>query len=145
MCPSGKIIPASCVRNVDGKCVWQGPSCLMVCPAIACPALVCPYGNATDPNGCPTCGCNPGPTCPAGSHAVMCSGVMCALACPDGFKLGPDSCPVCSCRAPATCAPAGVACVSCPFGYRTGPNGCRTCACEDPPVGCAAGAATGAP
>jgi hypothetical protein len=145
MCPNGKIIPPACNRNADGKCTWKAPSCLTVCPAIACPAIFCPYGNTTDPaTGCPTCGCNPGPMCPTGSHAVMCSGVMCALACADGFKRGTDGCPVCACRAAATCAGPNVRCASCSFGYRTGPNGCTSCACEDPPMGCAVNAA-GAP
>jgi hypothetical protein len=130
-------------------------------------AIYCEYGNVLDVHGCPTCQCNPAPTCaptncpnlncangvmkdakgcatctcqtgcPAGTHAVSCPGVRCNIACADGFARDASGCDTCSCRAPASCAPPNVLCVACAFGYRTGPNGCRTCACDDPPEGCA--------
>jgi hypothetical protein len=144
LCPNGKVVPASCDRNAEGKCAWRAPSCLTDCPTLACPPIFCTNGYATDPaTGCATCQCNPAPMCPAGTHAVTCPGVACTLACADGFKRGTDGCPVCACRAAATCAGPNVRCAACAFGYRTGPNGCTSCACQDPPEGCVANA-TGA-
>ncbi len=67
--------------------------------AIACPAVCdvfCRYGNAVDARGCPTCKCNPAPTCVAPS---------CRLYCPNGFKKDAAGCDICECNPqPVPCA-----------------------------------------
>ncbi len=67
-----------------GGALACGPVCL----------IFCEFGNVKDANGCPTCKCNPAPTCKP---------VLCKLGCREGFKKDAMGCELCEC-APATCA-----------------------------------------
>jgi hypothetical protein len=134
MCPNGKVVPPACTRSSDGTCSWTPPRCEVICPAYACLPQPCPYGTKVDPNGCPTCGCNPPP--PACTTQECGPGPLAPnYVCPDGTVAGP----VCGRAANGKCGwtivscpvvcPA-IACLrACPLGSRKDANGCDTCDC----------------
>jgi hypothetical protein len=129
-CGPGEV--AACFKRTGGTCSWAErctgpakpdagatPDAGPTCPSRICTAIACAYGNKVDPDGCPTCECNPapggdptpkpdaGPTCPA----VPCP----AIACPNGHARDANGCPTCRCNdEPApTCAT-----VLCPMGQK---------------------------
>jgi hypothetical protein len=96
------------------------PMCGPVC------AIFCPNGNVLDERGCPTCRCNPPPTCQP---------VTCDLFCRYGFQKDEKGCETCKCNPPPMCTP--VTCrLFCQFGFKKDAQGCEICACNDPPATC---------
>jgi hypothetical protein len=135
-CGSGQV--AACFKRTDGTCGWApqcsggrpesdagtpapAPDAAPSCPSRVCTAIACPNGNKKDPNGCPTCECNPAPSEPV-CPAIACPTIGCLYGSTPGGK-DDKGCPTCGgCNPP----PAGCAAVQCPTGQR----------CELRPVTC---------
>jgi hypothetical protein len=95
-----------------------------------------------DPNGCPTCACNPPPAACAIDECPPPPPYAQPL-CPDG-KVVPPACtrsrdgtcawtpPTCSVICPAIACPQQ----PCPYGSIPDANGCPTCGCNPPPPAC---------
>jgi hypothetical protein len=97
-----------------------------VCDDVLCD-LYCEYGFATDPaTGCPTCSCNPPPTCLP---------VACDLYCEYGYAVDEMGCETCRCNPPPHCAGEPMCGIYCPYGYATDEEGCLLCECLPPPPG----------
>jgi hypothetical protein len=93
----GGAVPGTGGANATGGTGSGGTGGQRMCPPVC--QIYCQYGNVTDANGCPTCGCKPPPVCPA---------IACLVACPYGYGKDPATgCTTCACNPdPNACATA---------------------------------------